>query len=487
MRRRRDARLAGLAAAVAVGVVAVAMAGGSSPSNQVASSARPGSPRLLPSVSMPPPKKTDLFVEPSGADTADGTRGRPLRSLQLAVQRAKPGDTVWVAPGTYAGFAMGRGGEAGRPVTVAALRSGVVIQAAGQGVTIDLREVHDVTLTGLTIRGPTGQGLAAVLITNSARVRIENSVITGSRGGFGIDLHHSSDSVIRGNDITRNAVGIRLFGEGRPSAVANVTIDGNRIHDNDSMVVNDPAPNNDFGANAIIWHKVDGPTVARGNQVWANRAPSIDYGIDGGAFEIWGSSNITISDNVAWDNVNVVETGTDGPACQRIRFERNVAYTVQHGVGLILRCASDSLVAHNTIVGVAAYAFELSHGASSFGGSIEGLRILNNLVADTRLLVTHGQLPTTVQVDYNLIWRPGQAIAQIDGRGETGNLQDLQAWTGLQIHGIAADPRFTDPAQRDYRLASGSPAIDRGTPLPGESDVGAAPDIGRFELGSPAS
>jgi hypothetical protein len=90
-------------------------------------------------------------------------------------------------------------------------------------------------------------------------------------------------------------------------------------------------------------------------------------------------------------------------------------------------------------------------------------------------------------VDYNLIWRPGQAIAQIDGRGETGNLQDLQAWTGLQIHGIAADPRFTDPAQRDYRLASGSPAIDRGTPLPGESDVGAAPDIGRFELGSPAS
>ena len=71
-----------------------------------------------------------------------------------------------------------------------------------------------------------------------------------------------------------------------------------------------------------------GHVLASGNRVWGNRAPSYDYGWDGSAFEIYGASNVTITDNVAWDNENVLETGTDksGPACSGNVFARNVAY-----------------------------------------------------------------------------------------------------------------------------------------------------------------
>src|SRR6185503_20230850 len=152
-------------------------------------------------------------------------------------------------------------------------------------------------------------------------------------------------------DVAHSAVAVRLFGEGDPGSVHDVVIEGNWLHDSDSMVVNDAAPDNDFGGNGIVWHKVSGATVARDNQLWNNRAASRDYGTDGGAFEIWGSSAVEITGNTAWDNVNVLETGTDGPPCAGLRFTRNTAFAASVGVGLILRCAENGLVAHNTLVG----------------------------------------------------------------------------------------------------------------------------------------
>ena len=200
-------------------------------------------------------------------------------------------------------------------------------------------------------------------------------------------------------------------------------IEDNRIHDNDSMIVDDPAPDNDYGANGIVWHKVTGATVAVGNQLWGNRASSHDYGTDGGAFEIWGSSNVEIEGNVAWDNDNVVETGSDGPECRNISFRRNVAYAVNFGVGLILRCASDSLIANNVFDGLRNYAFELSDRSSgtSFARSIDGLRIVDNIVVGSLVYAIRNDLPASVVLDYNLLPRlrfvarfPGGVTSTID-------------------------------------------------------------------------
>jgi len=118
----------------------------------------------------------------------------------------------------------------------------------------------------------------------------------------------------------------------------------------------------EFGP-GIVFLKTTGPSLARGNQVWGNRAASFDYGQDGGAFEVYGASDVTIRDNVAWDNKDVLETGTSGLPCARLRFVRNLAYAASSlagwSRGLIVACASASLIANNTLDG-----FDVSAGLS---------------------------------------------------------------------------------------------------------------------------
>ncbi len=63
----------------------------------------------------------------------------------------------------------------------------------------------------------------------------------------------------------------------------------------------------------------------------------------------------------------------------------------------------------------------------------------------------------------------------------------LRTGTGFEMHGLAADPQWSNPSGADYRLRAGSPCIDAGLLLPGINDLrysGAGPDIGAFEYGS---
>jgi hypothetical protein len=348
---------------------------------------------------------------------------------------------------------------------------------------VALHQVDGVTLFGLDVRGPTGDTPVGILVDRSTGVTIDGGVVEHADRGFGIEVRFSSNVTIRATDIRHNAVGIRLFGEGDPGSVHDILIDGNWIHDSDSMVVSDPAPDNDFGGNAIIWHKVTGATIARDNQIWSNGAPSHDYGVDGGAFEIWGSSNMTITGNTAWDNVNVMETGTDGPACENLDFSRNVAYGRGDTVGLILRCASNGLVAHNVIDTIGSYAFELSDSGlgEKFVGSIAGLRIVDNVVVGSVVYVLRDPVQG-VTADDNLVWQPRGPIATAPGATRYDSLAALTQATGFDAHSLEADPHFVNTAAHDYRLLAGSPALDAGvTATPGEAFQGSAPDIGAFE------
>lgn len=439
----------------------------------------------LPTITPPPTGSGDLYVSPSGDDGAGGGRSDPLRTIQAAADRAMPGTTIWLAAGVYDGFAATKSGTVGEPITIASMAGGqATIDPGSREATIDLGGAHDIALVDLTVEGPKGSALAAIRLERSARIVVAGSSIQHADGGFGIEVRYSAEVTITGNEIAHNGVGIRMYGEGDPASVHDVLIEQNTIHDSDSMIVNDPAPDNDFGANAIIWHKVTGVTIARHNQIWSNRAKSHDYGTDGGAFEIWGSSNMQITDNTAWDNVNVLETGSDGPACANISFTRNTAFATDRGVGLILRCASDSLFAHNVLDRVQDYAFELSDGSGGnpFANSIAGLRIVDNIVVGTPLYVIRNALPQSVTLDFNLAWETRGFVAKLPGHGSISNLEELARVSAYEAHGVMADPQFVDGAAHDYRILAGSPALDRGTPAaPGEPYTGTAPDIGRYE------
>jgi hypothetical protein len=131
--------------------------------------------------------------------------------------------------------------------------------------------------------------------------------------------------------------------------------------------------------------------------------------------------------------------------------------------------------------------FDISHNKGSWGASIAGLRIVNNIMSVSTGKIygieTH-PLPSSVVLDHNLFHNAGTGyLFTVVGMGGTHSIDVFRSWTGRESHGRVGDPKFVSSANRDYRVQSGSPAIDAGRLLPGVTDgyQGAAPDIGRYE------
>jgi hypothetical protein len=102
---------------VAVGVIVTL---GFPGANQV-----PGTPSAAPAPAAPPapspaPAPTSqLFVNPTGTDTNDGSQGAPVRSIQAALDKATPGTQINLAPGVYREqLATARDGAPDAPITI---------------------------------------------------------------------------------------------------------------------------------------------------------------------------------------------------------------------------------------------------------------------------------------------------------------------------------------------------------------------------------
>jgi hypothetical protein len=270
-----------------------------------------------------------------------------------------------------------------------------------------------------------------------------------------------------------------------------VTIQDNSIHENNRMAVNTPdKTGDDVGGEAIAIVQTNGPVLIQRNQIWGNRAVSYDYGYDGGAFSVFAASNWTIRANTTWDNRNIFESGTDAnhTPCDGGFFVRNLNYaatSVDRTVGMVLRCASNTLVANNTFVGMQYFVFDLSNNTGNFGGSIDGLKILNNVVSITtgNMYRLESAIPATVVLDYNLYLDSATDKFASTVAATYQTFAAFSVATGFDAHGIAADPQFVDASSNNFHLGAGSPAVDSGTVIATVTDGfnGAAPDRGYAE------
>lgn len=425
----------------------------------------PGIGTPAPSPSAAPPAG-GLYVATTGSDANPGTLAQPWRTPAHAAQVATAGSTIYLRSGTYAGFDVTRSGLTfrsypGEAATVSDAVREDVIEFSG----VTSGALHDLVVEGSTVQYGSG-----VKVDDASGVTVAGSTVRNNRT-WGIVIVRSSNVRVEGNRITGNANGIE------ERYAADLVISGNQIFGNVTEV------DSGRGQQGINFYKSTDAITVTGNLLWDN----------GTHFEIYGASNLNITGNVTW-NGQVMETGTDGPACDGNRFTRNVGYRGAgfegRSNGLILRCASNMLVAHNTLDGFDQFALDIIDGTQgvSYGGSIANLRILNNVLVGGRAYSIDNALPSSVRIDHNLLHKTGSAavygdhLAYIAGVGNVDTLEAFTALTGYDAHGRFGDPRFVNRGGGDYRLSAGSPAIDAGITVLDDGHAGAAPDLGRFEL-----
>ena len=141
---------------------------------------------------------------------------------------------------------------------------------------------------------------------------------------------------------------------------------------------------------------------------------------------------------------------------QAVSSPANVVYgpaTVDVARGVVLRCAENALIANNTFVGLQDFVFTLQHEVGTYGGSIEGLRIINNVMllggmprptaSTARFRLRSSSTPTSCI-------RLARATSYDESAREprVTSLVPFAQWTDQEAHGLSADPLFVDANAR---------------------------------------
>lgn len=345
-------------------------------------------------------------------------------TIQSAIDFARAGDTVLVAPGTYfeninfQGKAVTVESEQGPEVTI------IDGNLAGAVVTFTSGEGRDSVIRGFTLqRGDATQQGSGVY--TGAGVRIESSsptvqgnIITNNRagdGGAGIASRLSS-ALIEDNLITNNrqfgysggvgGAGIVVIGEGQTQVIDNVIM-GNSW---------------DGSGGGITLFAAGTPTI-KGNVIRANSA----YNSGGG---IW---IVNHSDALIVQNVIVGNQAQEGGG---------IYWWVPDG-------DRGPILVNNTI------ADNLGQGSGIFAtGADEQVQLLNNIVvgAPGERAMDCGTFTDGPPIlRSNNVFSAGAAAYG----GTCGNP------TGTNGN-FSSDPLFVDPTSNDYHLGAGSPSIDAG-------------------------
>ncbi len=401
-----------------------------------------------------------FYVATTGNDGNNGSLATPWATLQHAVETIAPGDVIQVQPGTYVGCRIENSGTAAQPKTLLG-GPGVLVNAAGP------KNKH------------------------SSNIEVENFSATVSY--WIIDGFESANSLKYGIDIR-----ITTHITARNNYVHNSAVTGIFTAFSDFVLIenNQSASNGEHG----IYHSNSGdnPTI-RGNNSHHNASAGIHMNGDitqGGDGQI---SFATVEKNVIWENGTAGASGINCDGVSDSIFRNNLLYN-NHASGISLYAidgahgSSNNKVYNNTIVMAAGSRWVINIPKSSKGKSNPvGNQIFNNILYTPNTakgsVLIYSSNSTGFASDYNVV------VNRFSANGGKTTIT-LAQWQGLTFdrHSLIATPAdlFVDPANNNYHLKSGSPAIDSGTALAEVTDdlegtsrpqpAGGAYDIGCYEF-----
>jgi parallel beta-helix repeat protein len=346
---------------------------------------------------------------------ASGSADQPFCTIGTAAAKAGPGSTVVVAAGSYTETVKPpSGGTSESPLTfTAAPGATVVVTGTGQ----EQRAFNVAGLSWVTIKGFTVNGGAGILASDSSHIAVTGNRLTNP--GVAIYLLNTTDSRVENNTmpfdpahpgygvylnhssrnwVAGNAISHAVFGIWLKEGARDNTIDLNVIHDSGRGIYGLVSPNTAIVRNVIF-----------ANAEYGIRIAAASY--DASGTKLPGTSTRIVANTVSRN-----ATGPSGADYQDINIDGS----------------SDTLVANNVI--------DVGNGRSA-------IRVAPDSVAGTT-------------IDNDVLNAPaGTRLVQWNDLSYY-SLAKLNAATGQEAHGLQGDPRFAAPADGDFTLTPGSPAVD---------------------------
>ena len=398
-----------------------------------------------------------LYVAPDGSDQNAGTEGAPFATLTRAQTSANPGDTVYLRGGTYAfrsdsaanGVLLDKSGQAGKPIRYLAYAGErPVLDFANMTAKARITGIR-VTASWLELKGLELKGVPQRINTENESWGIYN---TGSHNVYeALDIHH-------------------IMGPGLFIAQGS----DNQVLQCDSHHNYDPMSKAGDGENADGFgcHASGGNNVFRGCRAWWNTDDGYDFISAKGTCLVersWAFYNGYLPDTfTAKANGNGFKaggygTGTvpDAPPRHTVRF------------CLAFRNRAAGFYANHHPIG---------------GDWLDNTGYRNARDFDMLLLEPGGVANHLLR--NNLAYAGSSALANFSGGDDAFNSWNLGVtisdadFESVDMKGMDG-PRKADGSLPDIhfmQLAAGSDLIDKGKDL-GFPFVGAAPDLGAFELG----
>ncbi len=405
----------------------------------------------------------DLWVAETGSDErgqGDGSQERPFRTIGKALEACAEAGTVWVLPGKYREFNIGKKQCAGL-VTIKAVeeRKAIIDRRAfptAPGhygiVAFNMTAgVRDVTVDGLVI-SDWGQNIR-LFRENSENISFVNCESRNS-WAYGLKADGGRNLRVIGCDFHHNRLEGCVLGDKETSNAEDFVIQDCRAWSNGQT----PYPDPETGETKIARAGADGFCIelrpnadvpegglyARGVIVNCRAWDNSDAGFDiKGYTDLTGCTAVDNRDGIkAWrGSVNVDGCYLVGNKNCGINLADMSAY--QH--------VNTNRFTHTTFA------------ANAAGNIVANPPDLSQVTVSHCILYGRTVLAkdTRWQGDHNLYWQPteGAAVLRV---GETEYTNATAAEALKEADAVVADPRFADPAAGDYSLAPNSPALTAG-------------------------